>query len=181
MPAIWTSVLAHRASDWSKLQPSRRLPQLSGVNSTTLLAPVRASLHGAGEGVATLAVIDGNGAEVDFTEVAVRKAARLGLTNVLGDAVGPTLDGATERWTVNAGQPVSLQARMIVDRSAELIGRIGYTVTLPAGSRLLDTELSGSDRAQGYLYVQPPAGTYPFSFELAVDPTIKVEAVLTAQ
>lgn len=138
-------------------------------------------LHGAGEGVATLAAVDRGGAEVDFTEVAVRKAARLSLTRVLGNAVGPTVEGGAEVWTVNADQPVSLQARMKVDASAELIGRIVYTVTVPAGSRLLDSELGGSDRAQGYLYVQPPAGTYPFSFELAVDPTVKVDAVLKAQ
>lgn len=138
-------------------------------------------LHGAGEGVAVLSAIDSHGAEVDFTEVAVRAAERLSLTKVLGDAVGPTVEGGAEVWTVNAEQPVSLQARMIVDQSAELIGRILYTVTVPGGSRLLDSELGGSDREQGYLYVQPPAGTYPFSFELAVDPRIKVDAVLKAQ
>lgn len=139
------------------------------------------NLHGAGAGVAQLAAVDTGGAEIDFTEVAVRQAARLSLVRVLGDAVGPTVNGTTEEWTVNAGQPVSLQARMIVDQSAVLMGRIGYTVTVPAGSRLLDSELGGSDRDKGYLYVQPPAGSYPFSFELAVDPTIKVDALLKAQ
>ena len=138
-------------------------------------------MHGAGEGVAVLAALDARGVEVDSTEIAVRAAERLTLTRVLGDAVGPTIEGGAETWTVNAGQPVSLQARMLVDASAELIGRIGYTVTVPAGSRLLDAEIGGSDRDAGYLYVSPPAGSYPFSFELAVDPTVKVDAVLKAQ
>jgi hypothetical protein len=137
-------------------------------------------LHGAGEGVARLQAFDGSGT-VDFTEIAVRPAARLTLEKVLGNAVGPTIEGGAEVFTVNAGEPVSLQARMVVDASAELIGRIAYTVTLPQGSLLLDSELAGSDREQGYLYVEPPAGVYPFSFELAVAPTVKVEAVLEAQ
>ncbi len=139
------------------------------------------SLHGAGPGVTTLSAIDASGAEVDFTEIAVRKADRLALTRVLGDAVGPTIENGAEVWTVNAEQPVSFQARMIVDQSAELIGRIDYTVTVTQGSRLLDSEIGGSDRPKGYLYVSPPAGVYPFSFELGVDPTVKVEAVIKAQ
>lgn len=139
------------------------------------------TLHGAGEGVATLAAIDSGGGEADFTEIAVRKAQRLTLEKILGDAVGPTLEGNSQTWTVNAEQEVSLQARMIVDASAELIGRIDYTVTVPVGSRLLDAEIQGSDRPAGYLYVRPPAGVYPFSFELAADPNVKVDAVLKAQ
>ena len=139
------------------------------------------SLHGAGEGVATLAALDRTGLEADFTEIPVRAATHLSLTRILGDAVGPTLEGGVQTWTVNAGQPVSLQARMLVDESAELIGRAAYTVTLPQGSRLLDSEVGGSAREQGYLYVSPPAGTYPFSFELAAAPTVKVDAIIKAQ
>jgi hypothetical protein len=138
-------------------------------------------LHGAGEGVARLAAVDTGGSEADFTEVAVRKASRLTMEKVLGEAVGPTLEGGAETFTVNAEQEVSLQARMVVDASAELIGRLEYTVVVPVGSRLLDAEISGSDRPAGYLYVRPPAGIYPFTFELAVDPTVKVDAVLKAQ
>jgi hypothetical protein len=138
-------------------------------------------LHGAGEGVARLVAIDGNGDEADFTEVAVRAATKLSLTKVLGDAVGPTPEGNAQKWAVNAEQPVSFQARMLVDESAELIGRAAYTVTVPVGSRLLDSEVNGSDREKGYLYVSPPAGVYPFSFELAVAPTVKVDVIIEAR
>jgi hypothetical protein len=138
-------------------------------------------LHGAGEGVARLAAIDAGGNEVDFTEIAVRAAERLTLTRVLGEAIGPTIEGGAQTWTVNAEQPVSFQARMLVDESAELIGRMEYTVTVPVGSRLLDAEIAGSDRANGYLYVEPAAGSYPFSFELAAAPAVKVDAVIKAQ
>ncbi|HVV85458.1 MAG TPA: hypothetical protein VHE35_20505 [Kofleriaceae bacterium] len=137
-------------------------------------------INGAGEGVAELGAYDGSD-EVDFIEVGVRAAERLELQHVLGNAVGPTVEDGVETYTVNAEQPVSLQARMIVDESALLIGRTSYTVTVPAGSRLLDSELDGSDREQGYLYVSPPAGVYPFSFELAVAPQVKIDAVLKAE
>ncbi len=138
-------------------------------------------LHAAGEGVATLAAVDADDNEIDFTEVAVRQAQRLSLVRVLGNAVGPTQVGAVQEWTVTAEQPVSFQARMIVDESAELIGRIGYTTTFPEGSRLLASEIGGSDREKGYLYVSPPAGVHTFSFELAVAPDVKIEAALRAQ
>ena len=138
-------------------------------------------IHGNGEGVADLIAVDG-ATDVDFTEVPVRAAQRLTLVKVLGEAVGPTDEAGAQSWTVNAEAPVSFQARMLVDQSAELIGRMAYTFTLPPGSRLLDSEvLPGSHRDQGYLYVEPPAGVYPFSVELAVAPTVKVDAVIKAQ
>jgi hypothetical protein len=139
------------------------------------------SLHGAGEGTARLSAVDGDGNEADALDVAVRPATRLTLAKVLGNAVGPTIESGVETWTVSANQPVSLQARMLAADATELMGRIEYSIVVPVGSRILDSELAGSDATQGYLYVQPPAGVYPFSFELAVAPAVKVDAAIKAQ
>lgn len=138
------------------------------------------SLHAAGVGLARLSAVDSNGDEVDYTGVEIRQAQSLTLTKVLGEAVGPSFEGGAETWTVNAGQPVSFQARMVAD-GQEMIGRIGYTLTVPSGSPLPTAELNGSAPAQGYLYVMPPAGNHPFTMALEVAPDVEVDAVLKAQ
>lgn len=138
-------------------------------------------LHGAGAGVATLAALDDLGTEIDFVAITVIAPERLGLVNLVGDAVGPTVEtGVDEAWTVNAGQLVSFQA---VPRAAgnQLIGRLDHVVVLPQGSTLLDTEQSSSDRPGGYLYVQPPTGDYPFTFEVDGSPDVAVDVMLHAR
>ena len=69
-----------------------------------------------------------------------------------------------------------------VTRRAHEIGLLMNPQARVTGGPLIASHV-GADAAADLIaqYVQPPAGTYPFSFELAVDPTIKVEAVLTAQ
>jgi len=138
-------------------------------------------LHGGAAGVATLAALDNAGTEIDFVGITVMAADRLSLVNLVGDAVGPVPEtGYDEGWGINAGQLVSFQA---VPRAGgnQPIGRLAYVAVLPQGSTLLDTEQTASDRPSGYLYVQPPAGDYPVTMEVADDPTLAVDAVLHAR
>jgi len=138
-------------------------------------------LTGVGDGTSDLAAIDGSGREVDSIAITVRTPDHLGLMNLVGDAVGPAPEvGADEGWTVNADQLVSFQAIPRVG-ALDLMGRLAYDVVVPSGSTLLDSEQSSSDRPTGYLYIQPPAGTYPFTFELTAATTVFVDVVLHAQ
>ncbi len=149
-----------------------RAPEVGGVPSW--------QLHGATVGAVTLRATDA-GAEVDFIDVSVVAPTRLGLVKIAGTAVGPTdEDGVDQAWTVTADQLVSFQV-LPYATNTHLMGRLDYATELPAGSTLLATEQSSSDRTQGYLYVQPPAGDYPFSFALAADSTIAVDAVIHAR
>lgn len=126
-------------------------------------------LHGASAGVATLEAVDGAGVVIDSIDITVKAPQRLGLVELAGDAVGPTAEtGVDEAWTAPAGQLVSFQAVPLYDDD-RLIGRLTYMFVIPGSSTLLDTEQSSSDRPAGYLYVQPPAGDYPFTIELAAD------------
>jgi len=126
-------------------------------------------LHGAAAGVATLEAVDGAGTVIDSIDVSVKAAQRLGLVKLAGDAEGPTPEaGADEAWTVPAGQLVSFQVVPMYGDD-RLIGRLAYMFVLAGTSTLLDTEQSSSDRPAGYLYVQPAAGDYPFTVQLAAD------------
>jgi len=140
------------------------------------------ALAGGRAGSVYLAAVDEAGAQVDFIDVTVRRPTRLGLVKVAGEAVGPTNeDGVDQAWTVNADAPVSFQA-LPHDGTTQLMGILDYVLVVPQGSTLLASEQSSSDRATGYLYVQPPAGDYPFTFELAApDSAVAVDAILHAR
>ena len=138
-------------------------------------------LHGATAGVSTLEAVDGAGGVVDSIELVVKTPARVGLVNLVGEAEGPTPEaGADEGWTTAPDRLVSFQA-VPQDGADRLIGRLTYMFVVAGTSTLLDTEQSSSDRPAGYLYVQPAAGDYPFTVQLAADANVTRSVVLHAR
>lgn len=132
-------------------------------------------------GVADLVAMNGN-TEVDFVEIPVQTVQFLGLENLVGDAVGPTAEtGYDEAWTVNAGEDVSFIVRGMIGEDAVTMGRFSVETVLDVGdTRLIDAELENSDRENGYLSVNLPAGDYPVRFELTEDIDTYVEAIIHA-
>jgi hypothetical protein len=138
-------------------------------------------IYAVGAGVAELVAYNGN-TEVDFIEIPVQTTQFLGLENLVGDAVGPSVeDGYDEAWTVNAGEDVSFIVRGMIAEDAVTMGRFSVETVLDAGdTRLIDAELENSDRPNGYLSVNLPEGDYPVRFELTEDQGTFVEAIIHA-
>jgi hypothetical protein len=133
-------------------------------------------------GVARLAALTGDGAEVDFVEVSVQDVTHLAMEEFVGDAVGPTDEtGFDEAWTVNADEQVSWFIRPRIAGDAPTMGRFSFETILDGGATWLDTaEQEESDRPNGYLFLQLPAGDYPISFELTESVDIYVDAIIHA-
>lgn len=113
-------------------------------------------------GGAELRVRDAQGGLLDSLTFSVYAPERLGLLKLVGTATGPATEaGADEAWTVPAGQLVSFQVIPIAG-AYRMMGRLSYTIS--GSAAVLDTEQSTSDRASGYLYVQPPAGDHLLLF-----------------
>lgn len=137
-------------------------------------------LRAVAAGTATLSAVDAGGVEVDTLTFTVAAPERLAMVKLAGNATGPTDEaGVDEAWQVDAGGLVSFQAAPMRG-SARLIGRLDYTLTVPPGSTLLETEQSNSDPTIGYLYVQPAAGDYTFTFS-AGNPALSVDVALHAR
>jgi hypothetical protein len=139
------------------------------------------SVRGLAPGVVDLSALDSGGLEVDTVHFTVGAAERLSLVKLAGTATGPDDEaGADEAWQVTAGALVSFQA-VPMKADYRLIGRLPYTFTASAGTTLLETEQSTSDRPKGYLYVQPAAGDYTFTFALTATPAVGVDVALHAR
>ena len=102
---------------------------------------------------------------------------------MVGDVVGPSQEtGYDEAFTVNAGVEVTWFVRPLIAGDVTTMGRFAYETVLDSGQpAVTDHELANSDRPNGYLSVNLPAGTYPVRFELSADPNVGVEAVIHAQ
>ncbi|MCE9575465.1 MAG: hypothetical protein K8W52_20095 [Deltaproteobacteria bacterium] len=138
-----------------------------------------AGATGAGATV-DLAVIDTAAAEVDAVPITIKAADHLGFAKFVGTATGPAAaDGYDESWTVPANQLVGFQARARLG-TEDLEGRFLYDVVAdPAG--LMTHEPQGADHATGYINVQPPAGDYPLTLALHVNPTSQLKVLIHAQ
>ncbi len=138
-------------------------------------------IYAVGAGVGELVAFNAN-TEVDFIEIPVQTTQFLGLENLVGDAVGPTVEaGYDEAWTVNAGEDVSFIVRGMIAEDAVTMGRFSVETVLDAGEpAVTDYELENSDRPNGYLSVNLPAGDYPVRFELTEDGNVFVEAIIHA-
>jgi hypothetical protein len=136
-------------------------------------------LTGIGPGTTTLAAIDSGGTEIDSIAVTTQDATGLGLIKFAGQAVGPTAEsGYDEAWTVLADQAVALQAVALVD-GQPIMGRLAFDVVADDAG-LLATEISGSDHAYGYLYVQPPAGDYPLTLDVSGTTALRLTVMIHA-
>ena len=136
-------------------------------------------LTGLAPGTTDLAAVDSGGAEVDSIAVTTRVATRTGLVKFAGQAVGPTSEsGYDEAWSVLADQSVALQAVALVD-GQPVMGRFAFDVVADDAG-LLATEVSGSDHAYGYLYVQPPAGDYPLTLDVHGTTALRLDVMIHA-
>ena len=89
--------------------------------------------------------------------------------------------GYDEAWTVEAGTDVSFIVRGMLAEDAVTMGRFSVETLVDEGdTRIFDAELENSDRPNGYLSVNLPAGDYPISFMLTEDFDIYVDAIIHA-
>jgi hypothetical protein len=139
-------------------------------------------LHAHAPGVVEVAAIDTDATEIDYVQVPVQDVTRLTMLPVVGDIVGPSTEaGYEEAFTVNADEPVSWSVRPLIAGEVTTMGRFSFETVLDAGSTLTEHETASSDRPNGYLYVQLPAGDYPVRFEITEDIDVAVEAIIHAQ
>lgn len=138
-------------------------------------------IYGVGPGVADLIAYNGD-TEVDFLEIPVQTVQFLALEDFVGEAVGPTEEqGYDEAWTVEADTDVSFIVRGMLAEDAVTMGRFSVETILPENdTRIIDAEAENSDRPNGYLFVNLPAGDYPVSFALTEDFDIYVDAIIHA-
>jgi hypothetical protein len=132
-------------------------------------------------GVVQLAAIDPGGTEIDFVEVPIQDLVALTLQPYTSNIVGPAEEqGYDEAYTVNANEPVAWNVRPLIAGDVTTMGRFMFeTVTIAGEPDVTDFELGTSDRPNGYLYVDLPAGDYPVEFQLSDDPdNLYVSAII---
>lgn len=120
-------------------------------------------LVGVSAGVAGLEAIDRDGAVLDELEVGVQTVSGLTLQNVLGDAVGPSVEGGVEVWQINADEAVSFQVTPTIGDGVPTMGRFAYDAG-PIDEPIIQG-LVQDDISEGYLYFEVPAGEYSASFQ----------------
>jgi hypothetical protein len=110
-------------------------------------------------GYAELIAIDQYGYEIDWVEIEVRRADRLELDLVNGEAVGATSarPGYDEVWTIAAGQRVTFEAAARRSNTS-LMGEVTYDVVID--EVLLASQNVGADITHGRLDFDVPAGEY---------------------
>jgi hypothetical protein len=140
-------------------------------------------LHAHAAGVVEVAAVDTDGTEIDFVQIGIQDVTRLTMLPVVGDVVGPSTEADyDEAFTVNADEPVSWSIRPVIAGDVTTMGRFSFETVLDAGGPdLTQFETASSDRPNGYLYVQLPAGDYPVRFEVTEDIDVAVEAIIHAQ
>ena len=134
-------------------------------------------------GVVQVAAVDQGGAEIDFVEVPIQDVVALTLQPYTSNIVGPSEEqGYDEAYTVNANEPVAWNVRPLIAGDVTTMGRFRFETVTEAGlPDVTDFELGTSDRPNGYLYVDLPAGDYPVEFQLSADFDIFVSAIIHAQ
>jgi hypothetical protein len=132
-------------------------------------------------GVVQVAAVDAGGTEIDFVEVPIQEVLALTMQPYTSNIVGPSDEtGYDEAFTVNADEPVAWNVRPLIAGDVTTMGRFMFeTVTITGEPDVTDFELGTSDRPNGYLYVDLPAGDYPVEFQLSDDPdAIFVSAII---
>ena len=124
---------------------------------------------------------DAEGRTVDTFLITAAAPAKLGLVKVVGQARGPTQEaGYDETWKVNANLPVSFEVAVRGADDARMMGRFAYTSAF-AEDAPAPLELSGSNRAAGFLYIRAAAGTYDVTFDIDGMPDVDVSVHLVAE
>jgi hypothetical protein len=134
-------------------------------------------LTGLAQGFADLAAVDTDGVEIDHIQVEIHELRRLTMIGFVGDIVETSAPDFDEAFIVNADQQVSWLIRPVAPLDHVPMGRFTYETVGDLGA----FELENSDRPNGHLSVNLPAGEYPIEFQLSVDPdNIFVSALITA-
>ncbi len=104
----------------------------------------------------------------------MQDVTKLTMQPFVGDVVGPTVEGNyDEAFSVNANTNVSWFIRPLIAGDVETMGLFTFETVINQGDPDVTLyEATNSDRPNGYLYVNLPAGDYPVEFQLSLNPDV---------